>query len=301
MKKKVIVIVGPTAVGKTKLSIELAKELQTEIISGDSAQVYRRLDIGTSKVTEEEMEGIKHHLIDIKEPGETFSVAEFQQLVREKIDAINEQGMIPIIVGGTGLYIRSVLYDYQFIEQERDHGFKEKYEDVTNEDLHQLLVDVDPESATVIHPNNRRRVLRALEIFYSSDKQKSDLQLDDEKELLYDALLIGLDLERELLYERINYRVDEMVRLGLLDEAKALYEEGQRLNIIGYKELDDFFSGNRSLESCLDDIKKDTRHLAKRQLTFFRNQFEVNWFQVNLNHFDDTVNEIKRLVEKWKK
>jgi tRNA dimethylallyltransferase len=301
MKQKVIVVLGPTAVGKTKLSIELAKYLHTEIISGDSAQVYRRMDIGTSKVTEDEKEGIKHHLIDMKEPGEAFSVAEFQQLVRGKIAEINARGMIPIIAGGTGLYIRSVLYDYQFIDQERDESFKDQYAEYSNEALHELLKQVDPNSAEVIHPNNRRRVLRALEIYYSSDQQKSDLQLNDEKELLYDALIIGLDLEREKLYERINKRVDTMVQLGLLEEAKSLFDEGHRLNIIGYKELNDYFTGFRSLESCLDAIKKDTRHLAKRQLTFFRNQFDVNWFQVNLENYDQTVQDVKALVNSWRK
>lgn len=297
--KKVIVIIGPTAVGKTKLSVELAKKLNTEIISGDSAQVYRQLDIGTAKITEDEMQGVKHHLIDIKEPTDSFSVAEFQQIVRDQIEAINDQGMIPIIAGGTGLYVRAVLYDYQFIDKGRDQSFQKQYEEVSNDALHHQLEQVDPESASQIHPNNRRRVLRALEIYETGDSTKSGLAIGEEAKLLYDSYIVGLDLKRETLYQRINDRVDIMMKQGLLEEVKTLYDKGIEVNIIGYKEFYDYFKGLISYEEAVDNLKKDTRHLAKRQLTFFRNKLPVHWYSVNLDHFEATIDHVFHDVKNW--
>ena len=299
--KKVIVIVGPTAVGKTKLSIEIAKYLQTEIISGDSAQVYKQLDIGTAKITSDEMQGIKHHLIDILEPGDSFSVAEFQSIVREKIDLISDDNKIPILVGGTGLYLRSVLYDYKFIERERSSQFMASYEGYTNAELHLLLSDIDPKSAEMIHMNNRRRVLRAIEIGLSSDSKKSQSELDQDAKMMYDACIIGLNVDRPLLYDRINARVDDMMDLGLLQEARNLYNAGYLLNIIGYKEFQTYFSGLTPLEESIEKLKKDSRNLAKRQLTFFKNKFDVNWFTPSITNFELTVNDVIQLINTWSK
>lgn len=298
MKEKVICIVGPTAVGKTKLSIELAKFLNTEIISGDSAQVYRGLDIGTAKIKPDEMEGIPHHLIDIRDIGDDFSVYDFQQLVRQKIKTLNAEGKIPIICGGTGLYIRAVLYDYQFVDQERSVDFEKQFDHLSNEALHQLLLEKDEEAARITHPNNRRRVIRALEMV-KSGKKKSDRLLDETAEPLYNTLIIGLDLNRELLYERINQRVDDMMNEGLLQEVSWVHEQGDLPHIIGYKEFKPYFSGEISLEEVLELIKRNSRRLAKRQLTFFRNQLETKWFTVHLDHFEKTISSVMEKTEEW--
>jgi tRNA dimethylallyltransferase len=287
-KEKLLVLIGPTAVGKTKLSIELAKSFNGEIISGDSMQVYQGMDIGTAKITEEEMEGIPHHLIDIKDPDEPFSVAEFQELVRSKITAITSRKKLPMIVGGTGLYIQSVLYDYQFTEAASDHEFRMKLEQMAeekgNEELHQKLRGVDPESAERIHPNNLRRVIRALEIFHCTGKTMTEYQQEQQPELLYDACLIGLTMDRELLYNRINKRVDLMMEQGLLEEVKDLYDRGirdcQSIQAIGYKELYDYFDDRVNLKDAVENLKQNSRRYAKRQLTWFRNKMDVEWFEM---------------------
>lgn len=296
---RVIVIVGPTAVGKTKLSIELAKYYSAEIISGDSAQIYRGLDIGTAKIKPEEMEGIPHHLLDLKEPGAGFSVHEYQTLVREKIRDINARGKIPIIVGGTGLYIRAVLYDYRFTPVERSQDFANQYRDYTNEELYERLFQYDQALAATLHPNNRRRVLRALEIIENENRPHQEVKT--EQDLLYDAYLIGLDLERDILYQRINNRVLQMVEEGLVEEAQTLFKQGIVPNIIGYKELVPYFNGESDLATCIAKIQQNSRHLAKRQLTFFRHQFQLNWFKVDLNHFDQLVQSVKSAIDLWLK
>lgn len=295
MKEKVIAIVGPTAVGKTKLSIDIAKALDTEIISGDSAQVYRGLDIGTAKITEEEMAGIPHHLIDIIEPNEQFTVFEFQQLVRSKIKEINNKGKVPLLVGGTGLYVRAVLYDYQFTPGGRKESFEEQFAHLSNEELHALLMEKDKERAQGIHPNNRRRILRLLDILEKGGKVQ-----DEPPKLVYDALIIGLDMDRQRLYERINERVDIMIEMGLVDEAKSIYDQGIQPNIIGYKEFFPYFEGKYSLTDAIEQLKKDTRRLAKRQLTFFRNQFpELIWVEVDEKDFGKVIDEVRHIVLKW--
>lgn len=295
MKERVIAIVGPTAVGKTKLSIALAKALNAEIISGDSAQVYRGLNIGTAKITPEEMEGIPHHLLDLFEPTEQFTVYDFQQLAREKIREINARGKVPLIVGGTGLYIRAALYDYLFTPGGRDLSFEHQFNHLSNEALHALLASYDPEGAQAIHPNNRRRILRKLDIL-----RKGGTFPDQPPRLLYDALIIGLTMDRERLYQRIEQRVDEMVERGLIEEAKALFDRGILPNIIGYKEFIPYFKGEASLMEALATLKKNTRRLAKRQLSFFRNQFpELVWVSVDEVHFDRTIEEVKALVFPW--
>lgn len=287
-KKKLVVIIGPTAVGKTKLSIDLAHRLNGEIISGDSMQIYKGMDIGTAKINEDEMEGIQHHLINIKNPDEDFSVAEFQHTVRPIIEEIANQNKTPMIVGGTGLYIQSVLYDYQFTENPSDPEFRSNLEQELKEKgehaIHQLLEKIDPESANKIHPNNSRRVIRALEVFHCTDKTMSEYINSQEQELLYDVVLIGLTMEREVLYERINQRVDLMVTQGLIEEVKKLYDNGirdsQAIQAIGYKELYDYFDGKMTYEDAINQLKQNSRRYAKRQLTWFRNKMDVKWFDM---------------------
>ena len=231
-KEKLIVLIGPTAVGKTKTSIELAKAFDGEIISGDSMQIYRGMDIGTAKIRHDEMEGIPHHLIDIKDPVESYSAAEFQQSVRKLITEIHARGKMPIIAGGTGLYIQSVLYDYRFTETPGDEAFRERLEEeshqIGHEAMHRKLADVDHEAASQIHPNNIRRVIRALEIHHTTGKTMTEYQKQQSRDLQYDVALIGLTMDRDKLYERINLRVDMMVDEGLLHEVRSLYEDGVR-------------------------------------------------------------------------
>ncbi|MBS4194075.1 tRNA (adenosine(37)-N6)-dimethylallyltransferase MiaA [Lederbergia citri] len=282
--QKLVVIVGPTAVGKTKLSIEIAKRFNGEIISGDSMQVYKGMDIGTAKITTEEMEGIPHHLIDIKEPDETFSVAEFQTLVREKITEITNRNALPIIVGGTGLYIQSVIFDYHFSESESDRP-QINLQDKTPLELHKKLESIDPESARKIHPNNVRRVIRAIEIFEQTGKTMTDLQSEQKKTILYNTALVGLTMDREILYERINKRVDMMMEEGLLSEVEHFYKNGisrdaQSVKAIGYKEIYDYLDGKVSLDEAIILLKKNTRHYAKRQFTWFRNKMDIAWFDL---------------------
>lgn len=305
--KQVLVIVGPTGVGKTKLSIELAKEFGYEIISGDSMQIYKGMDIGTAKVKKEEMEGIRHHLIDVKEVNENYSCADFQETVRKKIDEIIARGNKALIVGGTGLYLRSTLYDYTFSkEAERDSSLMEKYKDYTNEELYNHLKDIDEESAKILHPNNRRRVLRAIEIFETSGTTKSEVLNNQEHKPIYDALVIGLDLDRKLLHERQNQRVDIMFEEGLEEEVKKLYNTQGFLDStasrgIGYKEFFPYFEGKISLEEVKEQIKIHTHQYAKRQFTWFRNQMDVNWLTADIENFDNTINEAKNLVDLWLK
>lgn len=286
----VVAIIGPTASGKTALSIELATLLDGEIINGDAMQVYKRLDIGTAKITEGEMQGIPHHLLDIKEPTENFSVAEYQQLVRAKIKEITSRGKLPIIVGGTGLYVQSVLYDFHFTKDEIDEEARNTYytelEKIGPEAMHARLAALDPKTAETIHPNNTRRVIRALEMVELNGTSKANEEHNRGDVPLYHHLILGLDLDREKLYERINLRVDIMMEKGLLEEAKALYDEGiydtQAVKAIGYKELFAYFDGRSTLEEAIEAIKQNSRRYAKRQLTYFRNKMDVKWVTGNI-------------------
>lgn len=283
----VIVIVGPTGVGKTKLSIELAKRLNGEIINADSTIVYKHLDIATAKPTKDEMEEIPHHLIDIKELNEIYTVYDYQKDARKKIDEILAKNKIPIMVGGTGLYIKAALYDYQF-----DEGKNEcLYDGETTEILFKLLVQVDPN--TTVHPNNRKRIIRALNYYEETKKPMSEKEKTDK--ILYDAVFIGLTTDRDILYERINNRVDEMIENGLIEEARKIYN----LNInskavltpIGYKELFLYFNGEKTKEEAVDLIKSRSRKYAKRQYTWFNHQLPVKWINVNFNDFNETIEE----------
>ncbi len=302
--EKVIVVIGPTSVGKTKMGVALAKELNGEVISGDSMQIYKQMDIGTAKVTEEEMEGIVHHCIDILDPADSYSVHDFQKTIRKKITEITSRGKVPIIVGGTGLYIKAGLYDYQFEEMDNQRDeFKEKYQDYTNEQLFAYLKEIDEESAKILHANNRRRVLRAIEIYETTGKKKSEILESQSHTCLYDAYFVGLTLPRELLYQRINERVDVMMANGLQKEISdllslGLTSEHQSMKAIGYKEWFAYFNGECSLEDVVENIKKHSRQYAKRQYTWFRNQFDVNWYDVNLSDFKQTINEVLNDIKK---
>ena len=288
IKEKVVVLIGPTAVGKTNLSIELAKKFDGEIISGDSMQIYRGMDIATAKISKDEMQGVPHHLIDIVEPDEGFSVAQFQELVRKKITEITSRGKLPFIVGGTGLYIQAVLYDYQFQETATDTEFRTKLEELAQTEgsltIHDMLKEVDPEAAAAIHHHNVRRVIRALEVFHVTDRKMSDIQKEQKQDSLYDAALIGLTMERSVLYERINKRVEQMLDIGLIEEVQHFYEKGirdcQSIQAIGYKEIYKYFDGLQSLDESIEELKQNSRRYAKRQLTWFRNKMNVQWFDM---------------------
>jgi tRNA dimethylallyltransferase len=299
-----VILIGPTAVGKTKLSIELAKKLNAEIISGDSMQIYKEMDIGTAKITKDEMDGIPHHLIDIKEPTESYSVADFQKDVRRLITEIHQRGKLPMIVGGTGLYIQSIIYDYHFTDQASDPVYREILEKrVENEGielLYEELKGIDRESASRIHPNNTRRVIRALEVYQTTGKTMSEYLASQDNELLYEVAMIGLTMDRNLLYERINQRVDLMITTGLLEEVENLYKKGikdvQSIQAIGYKEIYQFLEGQVSFESAIDQLKQNSRRYAKRQLTWFRNKMDVHWFDVSNKSFNDTLDEILKYI-----
>lgn len=282
---EVIAIVGPTASGKTALSIELAKKYNGEIINGDSMQVYRGLDIGTAKITVEEMEGVPHHLLSFKEPTEAFSVADYQKMVRSKIAEIRAQGKIPIIVGGSGLYVQAVLYDFQFTEEQVDEVARKAYYDELEklgpEAMHAKLKKLDPQTAESIHPNNTRRVIRALEMIELSGVSKASEAQNRGEIPLYNHIILGLgqNMSREELYDRINHRVDVMMDKGLLEEVKGLWQQNirgvQSIQAIGYKELYDYLDGKCSLNVALDSLKQNSRRYAKRQLTYFRNKMDI--------------------------
>ena len=289
----IIVVVGPTAVGKTLMGIELAKKYNGEVINADSTQVYRDLDIATAKVTVSEMDGVVHHLIDIKNIDEEYTVFDFQNDCRNCISDILSRGKTPIIVGGTGLYIKAALYDYKFDLENSSFD----YSDISNDELYSRLLSIDPN--TSIHKNNRKRVERALSYYDSTGKLLSSKDKTDE--LLYDCVFIGLTTSRDVLYDRINRRVDSMISNGLIEEARNVYDTGIRskavMTPIGYKELFDYFSGKSDLESCIDIIKQKSRNYAKRQYTWFNNQMSVNWFDVDFNCFSNTVNDVIRFID----
>ena len=286
----IIVIVGPTGVGKTKLSIELAKKLDAEIINGDSVSIYKELDIGSAKPTIEEREGIPHHLIDIKDVCEDYTVFDYQKDVRKLIEEINSRGKRIIIVGGTGLYIKAALYDYNFTEGTTNNT----YEDLSNEEILEKIKQYDVELPNI---NNRIRLVRLL------NKLENNEEITNNKDkLLYRVKVIGLTTDRDYLYERINKRVDIMVENGLLDEINNLkdkYQNSRVLNSgIGYKEFYDYLYNNKSLEDVLYEIKRDSRRFAKRQYTFFNHQFDTKWFDVDFNNFNNTIEEVYNYIEK---
>lgn len=302
MKDKVLVIVGPTAVGKTALSIEVAKKLNGEIISGDSLQVYRTLDVGTAKATLQEQSEVPHHLIDIREITENYSVADFQQEARKQMELLWEKGKLPIIVGGTGLYIQALLYDFELgsYDEEISASLKQELghmaESLTEAQLWEYLFSLDPLAAQSIHPNNKKRVLRAIELKKATGKSILD---QGKKECLYDAKIIGLNTDRSVLYERINQRVELMLDAGVLKEAYCLYElgESQASQGIGYKEFFPYFDKKATLEECVLQVQQNSRRYAKRQLTWFRNRMEIDWWDLVLH--PESKKELFIELTKW--
>lgn len=303
--KKVIVVVGPTGVGKTKLGVRLSQLYDGEVISGDSMQIYRMMDIGTAKATKEEMENIVHHQLDIRMPDESYSVSDFQSEVRAWIDDITAREKMPVIVGGTGLYIKATLYDYHFEESEIDHeAFNARYVNYSNEELYKRLEEVDLEAAKTLHPNNRRRVLRAIEIYETTGRKKSEMEEAQSHTMIYDAYIIGLTLERDQLYARIDERVVKMMEAGLEEEVRTIYDRYHDLQVpamkaIGYKEWFPYFKGEITRDEVLLAIQKNSRNYAKRQYTWFNHQMPVHWYQVNLEDFDETISQIQSDLNKW--
>ena len=294
---KIIIIVGPTAVGKSDLAVKLALKLDGEIVNADSMQVYSELEISTAKPNQQEMKKVNHHLFSIKSVADDFSVAEFQRLINLKIKEIASKKKIPIIVGGTGLYIRAFLYGYEF-EEFSVNKTDEKLEKLSNQELYEMLYKVDAKTTTKIHANNRKRLIRAIQIYQNTGSSKSDLELKQAKKLVYDATIIGLTMSRVKLYERINDRVDEMLKNGLLKEVQTVYEKlnanKTAMQAIGYKEFIPYFKKEMTLLEVTDKIKKNTRNYAKRQYTFFNNQFKVNW--LNLDQISQE--EALKIIEK---
>jgi len=292
----VIVITGPTAVGKTKLSIDLAKHFNGEIINADSTQIFKSLDIATAKVTEEEKENIVHHLIDIKTIEQNYTVYDYQSDCRNKISEVINKNKIPIIVGGTGLYIKAALYDYKFSEEQT----KIDYSKYDNETLYSKWLKINPN--TLIHKNNRKRIERALSYYEINHKLIEEKEKTED--LLYKTIFIGLTTNRENLYNRISKRVDIMFEKGLLEEAKSLYNSNIRtkaiMTPIGYKELFDYFDNKCTLEETKDLIKQKSKKYAKRQYTWFNNQMDIKWFDVCFEDFDKTLNEIIKYIEEGK-
>ncbi len=291
----VIVITGPTCVGKTKMSIELAKKLNGEIINADSTQVYIGLSIATAKVTEEEMEGVKHHLIDIKNIDEEYSVYDYQKDCRSVIDDIIARGKTPIMVGGTGLYIKAALYNYDFIEYKKNN-----YDSLSIDELYNKVISLDKNNK--VHKNNRKRLESALNYMENTNKPFSEKEKSDK--LIYDTLFIGLTTDRNNLYDRINKRVDDMINLGLIDEAYKLYKTNIRskavMTPIGYKELFLYFDKKNTLEECIEKIKQNSRRYAKRQYTWFNHQLNIKWFNVDFDNFDNTVNSVIKYIDNKK-
>lgn len=303
MNNKIIVIVGPTAVGKTYVSVELAKKLNTEVVSADSMQIYKGMNIGTAKITEDEKKGIKHHMIDIINPDENYSVSDFKDKAEEIIDNILLNSNIPIIAGGSGLYVNSLIYDLDFGNAKSDEKIREYYnyyyKEHGEDKLYEKLQKIDPEAAEKIHKNNVKRVIRALEFYDITGFKFSEINTDIRKpSKKYECILIGLCMERKTLYERINQRVDKLVDEGLIEEVKSLLNKGYDKELvsmkgIGYKEIIDYLDGNMSLEEAINILKRNTRRFAKRQYTWFYRDDKVKWFEVNhLNDIDTTVDNI---------
>ena len=287
MKKPLVILTGPTAVGKTKASIGLAKAIGGEIISADSMQVYKQMDIGSAKIKPSEMDGIPHYLVDILEPDEEFHVVLFQQMAKQAIQKIYEKWKIPILVGGTGFYIQAVLYDIDFSENEKDTSYREELEKLAQtkgaEYLHDRLREVDEKSAQDIHANNVKRVIRALEYFHQTGEKISEHNEEQRKKVSpYNFSYFVLNDERAHLYERINLRVDQMINEGLVREVQSLKEKGYTRDMVsmqglGYKEMLDYLDNKCSLEEAVEIIKRDTRHFAKRQITWFKRESDVTW------------------------
>lgn len=309
MNKPLIILTGPTAAGKTKLSIALAKAVDGEIISADSMQVYRHMNIGSAKIQPEEMQGIKHYLVDILEPTEDFNIVLFQKYAKQAIAEIYQKGKIPVIVGGTGFYIQSVLYDIDFQESDEDTALRDELEQVAREKgaayLHDLLRECDPKAAQEIHANNIKRVIRAIEFYRQTGQRISDHnEAEREKQSAYDSRYFVLTDRRERLYEQIDRRVDMMMEAGLVDEVQRLMQLGCKrdstaMQGLGYKEIISYLTGEITLDEAVYIIKRDTRHFAKRQLTWFRRERNVIWIDKAEFAYDEEkmLNYMKKVSE----
>ena len=299
---KIILVVGPTASGKSKVGVELAKRFNGEIVSCDSMQVYRNMDIGTAKVSQDEMRGIPHHMIDVVNADSGFSVGEYAIMADKVITDITSRGKTPIVVGGTGLYVDGLLYPMSFGGDKNMQIRQELEEELAlygKEYMHSLLAKIDPHDAEKIHPNNVKRVLRALEIYRATGSSKSNLQ-EKEKQLKYEVCMIALDLDRKILYGRINARVNQMIEIGLLDEVKELLSRGidfenQSMQAIGYKEFKEYLSLERTLEDTIEAIKQNSRNYAKRQITWFKKYDFAKWYSPS--DFVAIENEVKTFLE----
>lgn len=302
MSNKIIVIVGPTAVGKTYVSVELAKKLNTEIISADSMQIYKGMDIGTAKVSNEEKQGIVHHMIDLINPDENYSVSDFKNDAENIIDNMLLSNNIPVIVGGSGLYVNSLIYDLDFGKAKSEDKLRDYYtyyyEEHGEDALYEKLKKIDPESAEKIHKNNVKRVIRALEVYDITGTKFSELNTDIRKQSnKYECILVGLSMDRKILYERINQRVDKMIADGLVEEVRSLIDKGYDKNLvsmqaIGYKEIIEYLEGNTTLEDAINILKRNTRRFAKRQYTWFLKDNNVKWFEI------ENTKEIDLILEK---
>ncbi len=304
--EKVLVILGPTAAGKTKLSLELAKNFRGEIISADSMQVYRGMDIGTAKAGKEERESVPHHLLDVVSPEEKFSVADYQEMVDQIIPGIVEKGRIPMLVGGTGLYIKAVIEGFLFPEMDNDYKLRNQLKKLAethgNKYLHNKLTDIDPQLAEKIHPNDLRRVIRGIEVYKKTGKtityyKKKQQQSPDR----YLSLKFGLTWNRDDLYQRINQRVDQMIEKGLVDEVKGLLNSGYNLSKtarqgLGYKEIIDYLEGEYALDEAVRLLKRNTRRFAKRQLTWFKRDDSINWFNFSELEWREVFNKTLELT-----
>ena len=305
-KEKVIVICGPTASGKTSLSIELAKKVNGEIVSADSMQIYKDMTIGTAKPTSEEMQGLKHYLIDCVLPTERYSVASYQKDALKAIDEIIRKGKVPIIVGGTGLYINSLVYGIEYDEIEVDLNYRAKLEKVIEEQgidtLYNKAIKIDPEAMQKISSNDRKRICRVLEIYHSTGKTKTELELQSRKNgPKYDYIVYGINMDRERLYDRINRRVDIMLKTGLVNEVKSILQKYDEfptaMQGLGYKEVVEYLNGDISEKEMIEKLKMETRRYAKRQLTWFRANKEITW----LDGLGDTQNNIEVILEGYYK
>lgn len=296
--QKVIVLCGPTGVGKTYFSLRLANAFSGEIINADASQVYKMLDIGTAKAKDVQQKEVKHHLLDIKHPTETFSIKEYQELARAKIEELHQQQKLPLLVGGSGLYLNAVLYNYDLAYSKRIETFEEQFNPLSNEELHQKLIALMPDAAERIHPNNRRRILRMLS-FAILDKRTS---FQEEKDFVYDPLILFLNMDRNVLYNRINQRTSLMIQEGWLEEVAQLHLQGidcSKLQAIGYKELSKVINDELSLEDAIEEIQQKTRRYAKRQITWFKNQLPSIEISVDLKDLDKTFQKINTHVQKF--
>ena len=301
MKPKVVVIVGPTASGKTAVSIELAKNINGEIISAASMQIYKYMDIGTAKPTLDEMQGIKHYMLDVVMPDETFNVAKYKSMAESAIEEILKKGKVPIIVGGTGLYVNTLVDGIEFADVPGDEEYRNELIEKGYREgamsIYKELEKVDSESAKKIDPNNIRRVARALEIYKVTGKTKTQLDIESRKEVKYDYRLFGMEWDRETLYNRIDLRVDKMIEAGLIDEVRNVTEKFKISNTavqgLGYKEVIEFLNGNISYEEMIEKLKLETRHYAKRQLTWFRRDKRIKWIKPDENATCVIINELQ--------